>query len=171
MTNQDIDLFFDKVGLRSHVEKQVQEPTWVWMFHVGAFPIMIQTQATANRMRIVGYIAEQTRISPNQIVEMMEANYHSALDARYAFTDEYVVAAFLHPFKELDGNQFVLGLYQVVSCAETFGSHYSGGTMVFGDRSLEESPEETDFEAGPIGDMEEGAVEFLSDLVRRIREN
>lgn len=171
MTNQDIDLFFEKVGLSAHVEKQSQEPSCVWTLNVGAFPVLIQTQASANRMRIVAYIAEQSDIDPEQLVDMLEANYHSALDARYALADGYVVAAFLHPFKELDGNQFVLGMYQVISCAETFGSYYSGGTMVFGGQSAPKNTDESDLDTDSIGDMENGAVSFLSDLVQKIQEN
>lgn len=171
MTNQDIDLFFEKVGLSGHVEKQVREPSWVWMLNVGAFPVMIQTQASANRMRIVAYIAEQGDIESTQLIDMLEANYHSALDARYALADGYIVAAFLHPFKELDGNQFVLGMYQVISCAETFGQYYSGGTMVFGGQTDPPSTDDSEFESDSIGDMENGAVNYLSDLVQKIREN
>lgn len=171
MTNQDIDLFFEKVGLSAHVEKQLQEPSCVWTLNVGAIPVLIQTQASANRMRIVGYITEQADIEPGQLLDMLEANYHSALDARYALADGYVVAAFLHPFKELDGNQFVLGMYQVIRCAETFGTYYSGGTMVFGGQSDAESKTESELGSDSIGDMENGAVSFLSELVQKIQEN
>jgi len=82
MTNQDIDLFFHKVGLDAHVEKQPANPSSLWSLHVGPFPVMIQTQETANRMRIVAFIAEQSELDPGQLVEMLEANYHSALDVR-----------------------------------------------------------------------------------------
>lgn len=194
MTNDDIDLFFNKVGLADHVVKQAHEPSCVWTFQAGPHPVLIQTQASANRMRIVSYIAEQPDVEPNQLIEMLEANYHSALDARYGLADGYVVAAFLHPFKELDGNQFVLGLYQVISCAETFGTYYSGGTMVFGEQNSSnndfidfdlDSDSDTDSwlddptsvnaddqtDASASGDMEDSAIDFLSSLVRKIRNN
>ncbi len=132
MDNQDIDRFFEESDLADSVEKQMRPPNAIWTFKAGSFPMFIQTQESANRMRIVAFVAEADALGEEELIELLEANYHSALDARYAVTDGYVVSAFLHPFRELTFTQFLLGLYQTIHCAETFGTSYSGGTMVFG---------------------------------------
>ena len=160
MTNDDINQVIETCGLSDHVERHEDPPVFMWTLRVQGVPVLIQTQESANRMRIVAFVAQAEDVPPDGIVLAMEANYHSALDARYAITDDWLVAAFLHPFKELDGNQFVMGLYQTVHCAITFGDSYSGGTMVFGSTGDESES----------GDMESNAVDYLSTLVRWIRE-
>ena len=61
----------------------------------------------------------------------MKANFHTALDARYAISDGILWAAFIHPLKELTTEQVKSAITQVYSCARTFGTHYSGGTLIF----------------------------------------
>ena len=133
MTNRDIDRFFADHILPERVQKQVRPPNEMWLLRVGRFPVLIQTQENADRMRIVAFIAEEPDLEPDELTRLLQANYHSALDARYALTDDgALVSVFLHPFAELGPEQFVLGFCQVLNCAETCGSHYSGGTMTFG---------------------------------------
>lgn len=160
MTNRDIDDFFSELDLGSEVDKVVRPPNEMWQFHAGLFPVTIQTQESANRMRVVVFIAEERKMEPSHLSTMLEANYHTALDARYALTDGYVVSAFIHPFQELDSTQFVMGLYQAIHCAETFGDSYSGGTMVFGPSSGSEN------DTGP---MESGVNELMSEIADKIR--
>ncbi len=132
MENREIDLFFDGNGLKEHVHRMVGPQNSHWEFQCGVIPLFIQTQENANRMRIVARIVPEREMERRHLIAMLEANYHSALDARYALADDWVTAAFIHPLHELNAEQFVLGLYQVVSCAATFGQEYTGGTMVFG---------------------------------------
>lgn len=146
MTNRQIDQFFTSNELGEHVERTQSGPTVLWVFQWARFPMFIQTQSSANRMRIVAQIVKADEIPEAQLTEMLEANYHSALDARYALTQDIVVSAFIHPLAELSNEQFLLGLYQVASCAATFGSAYSGGTMTFGLSTGEPTAGETDQE-------------------------
>lgn len=157
MNNAAIDAFFKESGLSESIETYVRPPNAMWMFQAGRFPCLIQTQESANRMRIVAFIADASRLDREELVRLMEANYHSALDARYALTDDKLVSVFLHPFAELSHTQFVLGLYQTISCAETCGSTYTGGTMVFG-RS----------HGGGAGQAEGTVPDLLSQLRRAI---
>ncbi len=161
MDNTDIDRFFEDSDLVDWVERQERMPNVIWSFHAGPFPMFIQTQENANRMRIVAFIAETTDLDREDLIEILEANYHSALDARYAVTDEYVVSAFLHPFRELTFTQFLMGMYQTIHCAETFGDTYSGGTMFFG------SVQEEQKSSGPV---EEAIHEVMDAVVQWIRQ-
>jgi len=132
MNNRDIDSFFQNSSLTDSVEKVERYPNVMWGFSASRHQLMIQTQEDANRMRIVAFIANESDLDRPELCKLMEANYHSALDARYALADGKLVSLYLHPFKELTATQFTLGLYQTIMCAQTFGSSYTGGTMFFG---------------------------------------
>jgi len=132
MDNGEIDSFFRDAGLTDSVTRFEWPPNIIWKFQAVGSQMTIQTQASVNRMRIVAVIKEARKCDREVLSTLLEANYHSALDARYALTENMLVAVFLHPFKELTLCQFISGLYQTISCAETFGSTYSGGTMIFG---------------------------------------
>lgn len=130
--NQDIQRFFEIADLLDSVERFERGPNVLWQFQGQGFPMFIQTQENVNRMRIVAYIAEEPELEPEELQRLLEANYHSALDARYALTEGDLVSVFIHPLRELTLAQFVLSLYQTIHCAETWGTTYSGGTLVFG---------------------------------------
>ena len=63
---------------------------------------------------------------------MMQANFDSALDARYAVAKGVLWSAYLHPLSTLKADDFVSGLAQVVNLAATYGSTYSSGALTFG---------------------------------------
>lgn len=132
MDNQDIDRFFEESDLEEVVQRHERQPNVMWTFYADSFPVLIQTQENVNRMRIVVFIGDASSLERDQIFTLLEANYHTALDARYAITDDQVVSAFIHPFRELTLTQFISGLYQTIHCAETYGTEFSGGALVFG---------------------------------------
>jgi hypothetical protein len=63
---------------------------------------------------------------------MMQANFDSALDARYAVAQGRLWAVFIHPLSPLERDQFISGIGQTVNVAQTYGSLYTGGAMQFG---------------------------------------
>ncbi|GIW78678.1 MAG: hypothetical protein KatS3mg105_0485 [Gemmatales bacterium] len=135
MNNRDIDRFFEEQGLQGTIEKIVRPPNEMWHFRAAGLPILIQTQENANRMRIVAFIAEAAELQGGELLQMLQANYHTTLDARYAVTDDgHIVAAFLHPLAELSADQFADGLIQVFNCAVSFGTDYTAGSLIFGER-------------------------------------
>ena len=85
-----------------------------------------------NRMRIISAIAPLGDITEGQFLKAMEANFHSALDARYAVKDGILYSAFLHPIHSLEEKQLQAALYQVATLAKTFGSSYTSGILNFG---------------------------------------
>ncbi len=133
MNNQDIDNIFKKLGIAHSVSKIETYPNIRWLLQASGIPILVQTQESVNRMRIVAFIKKISEADHSHYNTMLTANYHSALDVRYALTDdEFVVAAFLHPLNELSMEQFFQALMQVISCAKTFGESFSGGLLHFG---------------------------------------
>ena len=164
MENRDIDAFFQRTSLTEQVRRIEHPPNIMWQFSARGFPMFIQTQDTVDRMRIVAYVAEAKDLGGEHLSLLLEANYHSALDARYALSDGYVVAAFLHPLAELSYRQFVLGLYQVINCADTCGTTFSGGTLVFGAEE-EQLDDEQAVSDDPLG---QPARNVLAEVVRMI---
>jgi len=85
----------------------------------------------ANRMRIISPIVKRENINEEQILNALVANFHSALDVKYALSDEIIWAVFTHPLKELSDYQVVDAIDQVYTAAITFGTSYSSTKLVF----------------------------------------
>ncbi len=109
-----------------------------WRFTVAERELLVITDETANRMRIISGVAEVKEIDAEGMTRMMQANFDSALDARYAVAKEVLWSAFLHPLSTLDERDFVSGVAQVVNLAVTYGSTYSSGAITFGGGDSEE---------------------------------
>ena len=63
---------------------------------------------------------------------MMQANYDAVLDVRYAMANDIIWAVFIHPLSSLTQKEFLSGVAQAVTAAETFGTSYTSGAFVFG---------------------------------------
>lgn len=102
-----------------------------WQFIIDSTSFLCLTDKLHNRMRIISPIANMSEVTPEQVQRCMEANFHSALDGRYAVSDDIMWAAYIHPLKELTKEQVFSAISQVYSCARTFGTVYSSGTLSF----------------------------------------
>ena len=100
-------------------------------FSFDGVPMMLMTSAPHNRMRVVAPVTEYAKLTPAQIMAMMESNYHKALDARYAVSDGVVYAAYIHPLQELTQGQLELSVIQVATLVRTFGTEYTSGVLSF----------------------------------------
>ncbi|WP_396590220.1 hypothetical protein [Allomuricauda sp. R78024] len=85
----------------------------------------------ANRMRIISPIVKREEIGEEELLNAFVANFHSALDVKYALSDEIIWSVFTHPLMELSGHQVVDAINQVYSAAVTFGGSYSSTNIVF----------------------------------------
>lgn len=85
----------------------------------------------ANRMRIISPITERENLEEEEILNALVANFHSALDVKYALSDEVIWSVFTHPLKELSEHQVLDAIQQVFAAAVTFGSTYSSTNLVF----------------------------------------
>jgi hypothetical protein len=132
MNNNKIDLLFETLLISDVVQKLESYPNVQWLFQASGFPIVVRTQEKMNRIKIVAFIEDARKLEIQKLQKVLEANYHSTMDARYSLTDGYFVSLYFHHFKELSEEQFLNALWQVISCAETFGSTYSGGSFSFG---------------------------------------
>ena len=85
----------------------------------------------ANRMRIITPIIKREEIGEEELLNALVANFHSALDVKYALSDEVLWSIFTHPLQQLSEAQVVDAIQQVYAAAITFGTSYSSTTMVF----------------------------------------
>ncbi|SLN44886.1 polysaccharide deacetylase family protein [Pseudooctadecabacter jejudonensis] len=95
-------------------------------------PVLVVFAPGADRMRAMVPIAAVEDVTPEEMNRMMQANFDTALDARYAVAQGRVWGVFIHPLAALEREQFISGLAQTVNLARTYGTLYSGGANVFG---------------------------------------
>jgi len=95
-------------------------------------PVLIVLAPGADRMRAMVSIASAEDVTPEEMLRMMQANFDTALDARYAVAQGRVWGVFIHPLAALEREQLLSGLAQTVNLARSYGSLYTGGANVFG---------------------------------------
>lgn len=106
-------------------------------------PLICVYDTQANRMRIITPIIETSELEEEQLLNMLVANFHSALDVKYALSDEIIWSVFIHPLNELSDYQVLDAIDQVYSAALTFGTTYSSTSLVFpGNTKKKESPKQ-----------------------------
>lgn len=95
-------------------------------------PVLIITDFRADRMRAMVPIRLARDMSPEEIIRVLQANFDTALDARYAIAQGRLWGVYIHPLSPLKKNQLISGLGQAVNLAKTYGSLYTGGALSFG---------------------------------------
>lgn len=95
-------------------------------------PVLVVTDPRANRMRAMVPIRSAEEMTEEEMLRVMQANFDSALDARYAVAQGRLWGIFIHPFRELERDQFISGIAQTVNVAKTYGTLYSSGAGQFG---------------------------------------
>lgn len=103
-----------------------------WQLTVEKRRVLVITDERADRMRIITEVAAAGSIEPPLLYRLMQANFDSALDARYAVGRNVLWSTFLHPLKTLHDADFISGVGQVINLAESYGSAYSSGGVTFG---------------------------------------
>lgn len=127
---QEIQLHTLDSILNTKTEK-VQRIQNTWQFEIDQTLLICITDTTANRMRIMSPIVSIKQILPEQIIHAMTANFHTALDVRYAISDGVLWSVFTHPWRPLTTSQFSDAVAQVLQANKTFGTSYSSTTIGF----------------------------------------
>lgn len=95
-------------------------------------PVLVITDPIADRMRAMVPIRAADGLDSDELMRLMQANFDTALDARYAVANGRLWGVFIHPLSPLKRDQLISGLAQTVNVARTYGQTYSGGAQVFG---------------------------------------
>lgn len=103
-----------------------------WQFTLEERVMLVVTDTTAGRMRIITPIALIADLPDGAMARLMQANFDTALDARYAVAQDLVWGAFLHPLDTLTQRDFASGILQTHSIGETFGTTFSSGAISYG---------------------------------------
>ena len=103
-----------------------------WIVRFAEQTAQVVTDESADRMRIMVPIVDASTLSKEQLYRIMQANFESALDARYAVAEGTVWSVYIHPLAALDENELVSGIAQTFNAAQTFGGSYSSGLFSFG---------------------------------------
>ncbi len=95
-------------------------------------PVAIVLAPTANRMRVLVPIASVASLSEEDLIRVMQANFDTALDARYAIAQGRLWSVYVHPLAQLSRDQLISGIGQTVNLATSYGTFYTSGEQVFG---------------------------------------
>ena len=120
----------EQILLALDPDAQANESTF--MLSIEDVQVFVVTDVGNDRMRVMAPIRPREGISSDEMTRMMQANFDSALDARYAIAQETLWSVYIHPLAPLQKNQLISGIGQVVNLARTYGTVYSGGALSFG---------------------------------------
>ncbi|MEM8697141.1 MAG: hypothetical protein AAGE05_14060 [Pseudomonadota bacterium] len=114
------------------IDESIERQGNVWQFQIGERVVLVVTDPLAERMRILVPVAPAEAITAETAFRLLQANCDSALDARYAIAQDLLWGTFIHNLTSLSEQEFLSGLLQTLNIANTFGTTYSSGAMVFG---------------------------------------
>lgn len=95
-------------------------------------PVLLAFDENAGRMRVYTPVAQAGILDQSLMKRMLQANFDSALDARYAIANELVWSVFIHPLAGLNEQRVASGIAQVIVAAETFGTTFTSGAIIYG---------------------------------------
>ena len=102
-----------------------------WQFLLKDRLLICITDQGNDRMRIMSPIIEQKKLAYTDMLKLMEANFHTALDVKYAVADDLLWSAFIHPLKQLNKEQVFDAIQQVYTAAHTYGTTYNSTGLNF----------------------------------------
>lgn len=112
-------------------EHEVKAQPGYWEFLFRGVPIVCISDKTHNRMRLVSPIMKEAELTDAQKDNLLRANFHTALDARYAAGNGVLWSAFIHPLGSLTNDDLKSAIRQVATLVATFGTSYSSGELLF----------------------------------------
>ncbi|MEM1231795.1 MAG: hypothetical protein AAGI15_14725 [Pseudomonadota bacterium] len=103
-----------------------------WVVRVQGKAAQVITDERADRMRIMLPVDDAARLDEDALYRLLQANFESALDARYAVANGLVWSVYIHPLSPLTSRQLSLALAQTYNAAATYGTTFSSGLFQFG---------------------------------------
>lgn len=127
MTNERLNDLIGKIG-----DAVTYNDNNIWEFSIAEIPVRVITDEKVDRMRVLVPVQNTSKLTPELLQRLMQANFDSALDARYAVAQGVVWSTFIHPLSALTDRQFISGVGQTVNLSKTFGTTFSSGALIFG---------------------------------------
>ena len=113
------------------LEPSIKGPTGRWQLIRDGIQLMVLTDESGNRVRIVAPITGTPDATLYTLLRMMEANFFTAMDARYALFKGMIWVTYIHPLDSLHERDFVAALQQVITLVKTTGTTYSSSELEF----------------------------------------
>ncbi|WP_405369426.1 hypothetical protein [Nonlabens sp. Asnod2-A12] len=137
MSNDKLDTIFKTVS------DTIQGENGRWQFVINDIPIICVTDVNHNRMRIISPIIEYSKLDEEMKTNALVANFHTALDVKYAISENLLWSVFIHPLKELTEKQVADAVKQVYLAHVNFGTTYSSTPLIFpgSNKNIEEKDE------------------------------
>ena len=136
MTNERLNEIYTSLSY------SIQGKSGAWQLYIKEIQIISITDSNHNRMRIMSPIMESAQLSDDLIKAALIANFHTALDVKYAITDGVLWSVFIHPLKELSENQVKDALSQVYYANINFGTTFASTSLSFPFNNQPEKPED-----------------------------
>ncbi|MCV6584523.1 MAG: hypothetical protein OIF47_03220 [Marinibacterium sp.] len=114
------------------LDPEAQPDGVAFRMQVRDVPVLVVTDTEADRVRAMVHVRSAADLSAQDLMRMMQANFDSTLDARYAVAGGQLWAVFIHPLGPLEKDQFISGLAQAVNTASSYGTLYSSGVGQYG---------------------------------------
>jgi len=140
MTNEKLEEIFTK-----KVDTLSGYPGYWEMIHKKRQLLCI-TDVDHNRMRIISPVVQTSLLDKELLLDALTANFHSALDVKYAISKDLLWSVFIHPLKELSVAEAESAIDQVVNAANNFGTTFSSTEMIFAGQTSQENKETTPIE-------------------------
>lgn len=123
----------DRLGeLVRRIDEDAVQDGAAWVFEIVGLETILVHDAQADRMRIMIPVNNADDLPPEELLRLMQANFDSALDARYAVANDILWGVFIHPLSSLTEEEFFLGVGQTANIVVSFGQGYSSGMFIFG---------------------------------------
>lgn len=116
----------------SLIDADYEQQDGIIVFMYRELEITVVTDVNADRMRVVIPIAKTDQLPDALWMRLMQANFDSALDARYAVAQDILWGTFLHRLSTLNKADFLSGIGQSINIVLTFGSTFTSGELTFG---------------------------------------
>jgi len=102
-----------------------------WRFTIEGASVIVVADDEYDRLRILVGIQSAKDLTQDQLMKIAQSNFDTALDARYAVSQDILWAIYVHPLKSLDDKQFISAIGQTVNLAKSYGDGYSSGGILF----------------------------------------
>ena len=144
MTNDHLE------EVMTEVVDSINGYTGYWELRHRGKQLLCVTDETHNRMRIISPIIQAENLDQELLLDLLTANFHSALDVKYALSRGVTRSVYIHPLKELSDNEVVSALEQVVNASVNFGTTFSSTEMVFAGGQAGNNNEEVKEKPKPV---------------------
>lgn len=117
--------------LLTRIDPKLEGQLGFWTIKHENLRAQVVTDENADRMRVIVPIVKVEDVEEGELLRLMQANFDSALDARYCIANGVIWSAFIHPLSILSDEELLSGLAQALTAATSFGSTYSSGALIF----------------------------------------